>query len=77
MDVAAQVNDVLARNFGVHPGPDCGDTPLRRLKLDSLALEELRLLLEDRFDIELEDVELTTRDTYGDLLAAVRGRATA
>lgn len=73
MDVAKQVDEMLVRGFGVEPGPYCADTPLHRLRLDSLALEELRVRLEERFDVDLGDVELSSRNTYGQLLTAVRG----
>ncbi|HBF81673.1 MAG TPA: acyl carrier protein, partial [Streptomyces sp.] len=51
--------------------------PLRQLRLDSLALEELRLLIEDRLDVDLEDVVLSSRDTLGQLVAAVHSKAGA
>ncbi|MBK3606812.1 acyl carrier protein, partial [Streptomyces sp. MBT54] len=47
------------------------------LRLDSLALEELRLHIEDRLDVDLEDVALTSRDTVGRLVEAVQGKVTA
>ncbi|AJE83745.1 MULTISPECIES: acyl carrier protein [Streptomyces] len=75
--VAEQLGEVVARNFGVDPRETPEDTPLHGLRLDSLALEELRLLVEDRFGIDLDDVELTTRDSYGQLVAAVHGKTSA
>ncbi|KPC60753.1 acyl carrier protein [Streptomyces chattanoogensis] len=53
------------------------ETPLRNLRMDSLALEELRVLIEDRLDIDLDEVALTSRDTVGALVAAVDGKVAA
>ena len=40
----------------------------------ALALEELRVLIEDRLDIDLDEVALTSRDTVGALVSAVDGK---
>ncbi|UQA95014.1 acyl carrier protein [Streptomyces halobius] len=71
MDIAEQVRTLLATKFGVDPHAVTPEAPLRTLGVDSLALEELRLHIEDRLDVDLEDVQLTPRDTVGQLLAAV------
>ncbi|MGW6026961.1 acyl carrier protein [Streptomyces sp. NPDC055099] len=47
------------------------EVPLHQLRIDSLALEELRLVLEDELDIDLEDVNLTSRSTVGQLVDVV------
>lgn len=77
MDATEHVSTLLTQKFGVDPLSVRAELPLRRLRLDSLALEELRLLIEDRLEIDLEDVELTSRDTVGQLMAAVQGRVAA
>ncbi|MEB3960871.1 phosphopantetheine-binding protein [Streptomyces kunmingensis] len=51
------------------------DVPLYQLRIDSLALEEVRLALEDELNVDLEDVPLTSRDTVGRLVAAVSEKA--
>ncbi|MBL1090380.1 MULTISPECIES: acyl carrier protein [Streptomyces] len=71
MDIAEQVRTLLTTKFGVDPLSVNPEVPLRKLGVDSLALEELRLLIEDGLQVDLEDVELTPRDSYGQLLAAV------
>ncbi|GAA2086268.1 phosphopantetheine-binding protein [Streptomyces albiaxialis] len=76
MDVATHVGEVLSSNFGIDTRSVPEDTPLLQLRLDSLALEELRVLLEERYGVDLEDIELSSRNTYGQLLAAVRRRTT-
>lgn len=78
MSVAEEVSALLVQKFGADPAAvRQSDSPLRRLGLDSLALEELRLLIESRLDVDLDDVELSSRDTVGQLLEAVRVRTAA
>ncbi|MFD3657087.1 acyl carrier protein [Streptomyces sp. 24-1644] len=77
MSTSDEITTLLVTKFGTDPLAIRPEVPLRQLRLDSLALEELRLLIEDRMDIDLEDVALTSRDTVGQLVAAVHGKATA
>ncbi|GAA3006329.1 acyl carrier protein [Streptomyces fulvorobeus] len=77
MSTSQEITTLLVTEFGTDPLAIRPEVPLRQLRLDSLALEELRLLIEDRMDIDLEDVALTSRDTVGELVAAVHGKVTA
>ncbi|WP_043268260.1 acyl carrier protein [Streptomyces sp. CT34] len=77
MNAAEVVNSLLEERFGVRRGEATDATVLRSLRLDSLALEELRVLIEERLDIDLEEVALTSRDTVGQLVAAIDGKVTA
>ncbi|ANZ14601.1 acyl carrier protein [Streptomyces noursei] len=77
MNAAEVVNTLLEERFGVARGEVTAQTPLRHLRLDSLALEELRVLIEERLDIDLEEVSLTSRDTVGQLVAAIDGKVAA
>ncbi|MET9921823.1 phosphopantetheine-binding protein [Streptomyces sp. NPDC059605] len=77
MSTAEEINDLLVANFGTDPLAIHPEVSLRHLKLDSLALEELRLLIEDRLDVDLDDVHLTSRDTVGRLVDAVHRRIAA
>jgi acyl carrier protein len=77
VDVTEHISTLLTDSFGVDPLAIGDDVALRRLRLDSLALEELRLLLEDGLDIDLDDVQLSSRDTFGALVSAVRGKTAA
>ncbi|MEU9116488.1 acyl carrier protein [Streptomyces sp. NPDC048483] len=77
MNAADFVHDLLVQRFGVAMAEIRYETPLRALRMDSLALEELRVLIEDRLDIDLDDVALTSRDTVGALVAAVDGKVAA
>jgi acyl carrier protein len=45
--------------------------------MDSLALEEFRLLIEERLAIDLEEVTITPRDTVAHLVHAVTERVTS
>jgi len=76
--IAAEVvNTLLEERFGVARDELTADTALHSLRLDSLALEELRVLIEERLDIDLEEVSLTSRDTLGQLVAAIDGKVAA
>ncbi|MFF5900575.1 acyl carrier protein [Streptomyces argenteolus] len=77
MSTSEEISALLVTRFGTDPLDIRPEVPLRQLRLDSLALEELRLLIEDRMDIDLEDVVLSSRDTVGHLVAAVRDKAGA
>nr|WP_206323529.1 acyl carrier protein [Streptomyces sp. HNM0574] len=69
---------MLVQKFGADPvAVGRPDSPLRQLGLDSLALEELRLHIESRLDVDLDDAELTSRDTVGRLVEVVQVRAAA
>lgn len=77
MSTSEEISALLVTRFGTDPQTIRPEVPLRQLRLDSLALEELRLLIEDRMDIDLEDVVLSSRDTLGQLVAAVCSKAGA
>ncbi|GAA2926173.1 MULTISPECIES: acyl carrier protein [Streptomycetaceae] len=77
MSTSEEISALLVTRFGTDPQAIGPEVPLRQLRLDSLALEELRLLIEDRMDIDLEDVVLSSRDTVGHLVAAVCSKAGA
>ncbi|MFF3172074.1 acyl carrier protein [Streptomyces sp. NPDC057900] len=77
MSTADEISTLLVANFGTDPVAIRPEVSLRQLRLDSLALEELRLLIEDRMGIDLDDIQLTSRDTVGQLVDAVRAKAAA
>ncbi|AZS75634.1 acyl carrier protein [Streptomyces lydicus] len=77
MNAAEVVNTLLVQRFGVPPADITDETALRSLRLDSLALEELRVLIEERLDIDLDEVSLTPRNTVSQLVAAVDGNVPA
>jgi acyl carrier protein len=75
--VTEEIAALLVRNFGVEPGDVRPEASLRELGMDSLALEELRVLLEERLGIDLEDVQLTSRETVDQLAAVVDAKTAA
>jgi acyl carrier protein len=75
MDTADHVTALLTRMFRLPPDSVLPGVPLHRLNIDSLALEELRLVLEDELHLDLEDAPLTSRSTVGQLLATVCEKA--
>ena len=77
MSVAEEISTLLAKNFGVDSSTVQPDIPLRGLGMDSLALEELRVLIEETMRIDLEDVHLTSRDTLAELVTLVHEKTVA
>ncbi|GAA1304510.1 phosphopantetheine-binding protein [Streptomyces sanglieri] len=77
MSTAEEISTLLVANFGTDPLDIQPEVSLRHLRLDSLALEELRLIIEDRMGVDLDDVELTSRDTVGRLVDMVHRKAAA
>ncbi|MEV0372383.1 acyl carrier protein [Streptomyces sp. NPDC050636] len=75
MNAAEVVNSLLVQRFGIPSARLNSEAPLSTLRLDSLALEELRVLIEEQLDIDLDEVSLTPRNTVGQLVAAVDGVA--
>ncbi|WP_414941235.1 phosphopantetheine-binding protein [Amycolatopsis sp. cmx-11-51] len=71
MTVAEEIAILLTRKFGVEPADVRSGASLHQLGMDSLALEELRVLLEENLSIDLEDVQLTSRETVEQLAAVV------
>jgi acyl carrier protein len=62
---------LLTRDFGVPQSAVVPDVTLEDLRLDSLALEELRFLAEERFDIDLTDAAMTPRSTVRELTTLI------
>jgi acyl carrier protein len=75
MNATQHVHEVLRQNFGVDAQAVPADTTLHRLRLDSLALEEFRMIIEVRLAIDLDEVEITSRDTVAYLVDVVNARA--
>ncbi|MEU5896541.1 MULTISPECIES: phosphopantetheine-binding protein [unclassified Streptomyces] len=71
MSVVDQVTALLVARYRLAPEAVTGQVPLCELPSDSLALEELRLALEDELDIDLEEEQLTSRSTVQELWDAV------
>ncbi|HEX9236324.1 MAG TPA: 1-acyl-sn-glycerol-3-phosphate acyltransferase [Actinomycetota bacterium] len=66
------VSDLLVE-AGAERLPESPDVPLTDLGLDSLAVADVALALEERMGIRLPDVEGGTVQTMGEIVAAVAG----
>ncbi|SFY02398.1 phosphopantetheine-binding protein [Streptomyces atratus] len=77
MSTADEINTLPMADFGTDPLAIRPEVSLRHLRLDALALEELRLLIEDRMGVDPDDVQLSSRDTVGRLVDAVHRKAAA
>ncbi|WP_279626751.1 acyl carrier protein [Streptomyces flavidovirens] len=65
------VSTLMVQKFGVEPAAVRPEIPLYELRMDSLALEEFRILIEEQLEIDLEDAALTSRNTVGELVEVV------
>ncbi|HET6861197.1 MAG TPA: phosphopantetheine-binding protein [Streptomyces sp.] len=74
MSAAEEVSTLMVQKFGVDPAAVQPEVSLHQLRMDSLALEEFRLLIEDRLEIDLGDAALTSRDTVGQLVELVHSK---
>jgi acyl carrier protein len=68
------VGTLLTNDLGVPGNALVPHVSLEELRLDSLALEELRFLAEERFDIDLTDAPMSPRHTLGDLVRLIHQR---
>nr|WP_308378091.1 acyl carrier protein [Streptomyces sp. ISL-98] len=68
------VSALMVQKFGVDPAAVRPEIPLYELRMDSLALEEFRILIEDQLEIDLEDAALTSRNTVGQLVDLVHSK---
>ncbi|WP_059013466.1 acyl carrier protein [Streptomyces specialis] len=66
-----RVRRLLADEFGIPADAIGADRRLRELALDSLALEELRTMAEECFDIDLTDARISAHDTFGALVHVI------
>ncbi|MEU6663857.1 phosphopantetheine-binding protein [Streptomyces sp. NPDC046821] len=67
----AAVTSVLTEKFEVSPESIRPDATLESLDLDSLALAELALALQDRLGVRVEEWEAGKRTTVGQLTATL------
>ncbi|MGW7050678.1 acyl carrier protein [Streptomyces sp. NPDC054887] len=68
------VSTLMVKKFGVDPAAVRPENPLHALRMDSLALEEFRILIEEQLEIDLEDAALTSRNTVGELVELVEAK---
>lgn len=72
--VDERVVGLVRDEFGVDDHQLGADMPLADLLIDSLALVELVMVLEDAFDVGIADADLADLQTVGDLCTTVRAR---
>ncbi|QDQ09658.1 acyl carrier protein [Streptomyces spectabilis] len=57
---------LLAKGFGIEPGETAPDNTFDELELDSLALVELTLAVQEEFGLTLTDDDLQAKNTLAD-----------
>jgi acyl carrier protein len=79
MEVADKVRGFLKEEVVLDPNAQLGDdTPLLEGILDSLALMQLVAFIEEEYEMEIDDVDVTTENfrTIADIERLVDGRLT-
>ena len=76
-EVRRQVVDKAVELLEVDPLLLADDAPFTGLGVDSLALVEYALALEDVFDVEMPEEEVAVLRTVGDLVDAVVAKVSA
>ena len=76
-EVRRQVVDKAVELLEVDPLLLADDAPFTGLGVDSLALVEYALALEDVFDVEMPEEEVAELGTVGDLVDAVVAKVSA
>ncbi|MEU2718659.1 acyl carrier protein [Streptomyces sp. NPDC007205] len=57
MDITARVQDVLIKKFNISSDRLSPDAPLKSLQMDSLALVEFVLEVEDQFGVQIPEAD--------------------
>ncbi len=72
-----QLRDVISKTLKVDPDQITEATTFKDLDVDSLALVELAMELEDAFGVPIGDTEMQGLGLVGDVLSLVRQRSVA
>ncbi len=74
-DIVAQVTEVICEQLDVEPGDvSLEKTFMDDLGADSLAIVELVLALEEKFDVKIPDDEVDKIQTVGDAVNYIKAR---
>jgi acyl carrier protein len=74
-DIEAQVKEIICEQLDVKAEDvDAGKTFTEDLGADSLAIVELVLALEEKFDVKIPDDEVDKIKTVGDAVAYIKQR---
>ena len=76
-DVTARLHSVLCAKLGVTADELGGDVTLEALDVDSLAVIEISVGIHKEFGVLVEETELDTELTVGQLVELVAGKAVA
>lgn len=78
MEIAATVKEIVAEQLGVEvTGVSDNASFIDDLDADSLAIVELVLAFEERFNIEIPEAETEKIKTVGDVVAYIQANAIA
>ncbi|MFF4159216.1 acyl carrier protein [Streptomyces sp. NPDC001678] len=71
-----QIKEILVNNLKVTPEQVTPEATWEDIELDSLAMVELSLMLEQEFGLEIGDDELLGASTISDMVGLVEERST-
>lgn len=72
-----RLRDVISRTLKVDPNQITAATTFKDLDVDSLALVELAMELEDAFGVPIGDTEMQGLESVGDVLSLMEQRSVA
>ena len=78
MDTLARVRRIIGRELEIEPEEISQEQAIQRdLGADSLAMMQIAMAVEEEFDIAVEDDELESLVTVGDVVRSVEAKRTA
>ncbi len=72
--ILTKVRDIIVDQFGSNPDDVTADMPISDLSADSLDLVEMVMALEEEFNIEVEDEDIESFNTIGDIVEYINDR---
>jgi acyl carrier protein len=69
-----RLSNLLITKFGVGAAEIAPDVPLSELELDSLALVEVAMAVQEEFGVDIGESELAPKHTMADAVAVLTGK---
>lgn len=74
-DIMSRVRDIIVDQFSIDPDSITSDMRIEDIGADSLDLVEMVMTVEEEFGIEIQDEDIETLTTIGDLVEYISDRA--
>ena len=73
-DIMSRVRDIIVDQFSIDPDSITSDMRIEDIGADSLDLVEMVMTVEEEFGIEIQDEDIETLTTIGDLVEYISYR---